>query len=234
MNSDFRFKQFTVRQEKAAMKIGTDGVLLGAWARLEQAGCILDIGTGTGVIALMAAQRNPAACIDAVEIEDDAAEQAAGNIAASPWKERITLHHLSIFDYAPPAGYDYLICNPPFFNRSTPTPESSRNTARHCIRFSHEELLKKAALLLTPQGRFSLILPPKEAEELIRKASLLSLFPLRITRVKPTPDLPVKRWLIELSRMPVLPEESELVIEWQRHRYTAEYIALTKEFYLYL
>ncbi len=106
--------------------------------------------------------------------------------------------------------------------------------ARHCVRFSHEELLKKAALLLAPEGHLSLILPPKEAEELIRKASLLSLFPARITRVKPTPALPVKRWLIELSYAPVFPEESELVTELQKHCYSAEYIELTKHFYLYL
>lgn len=233
MNDYFQFKQFLIRQGQTAMKVGTDGVLLGAWAKLENASFILDIGTGTGLLALMAAQRNPQAHIEAVEIDSAAYLQASQNIASSPWSNRIVLHHLSIFDFSPSCRFDCILCNPPFFLNSTPTPDPSRTTARHCNEFNHTDLLSLAPRLLAPQGKLNLILPVTEAENLLRQAPQHSAILTRITRVKPTPQKAPKRYLLEFSfSHPVVPESDELIIEYSRHNYSPEYQKLTRDFYL--
>lgn len=233
MNDYFQFKQFRILQGQTAMKVGTDGVLLGAWARLEQAVSILDIGTGTGLLALMAAQRNPEARIEAVEIDDAAYRQACQNIASSPWSERIALHLLSIFDFHPADRFDCILCNPPFFLHSTPAPDSSRTTARHCSEFTHTDLLSLSSRLLTPQGRLNLILPVTEAENLLRQAPQYAVSLTRITKVKPTPEKPPKRYLLEFSFSPSgSPESDELIIEYSRHHYSPEYQKITNDFYL--
>ncbi len=233
MNDYFQFKQFLIRQGQTAMKVGTDGVLLGAWAELGNVSSILDIGTGTGLLALMAAQRNPEARIEAVEIDADAYHQACQNVGSSPWNDRITLHHLSIFDFYPPHRFDCILCNPPFFLHSTPTPDSSRTTARHCGEFTHTDLLCLAQRLLTAQGKVNLILPVTEAENLIRQAPQYSAALTRITKVKPTPQKAPKRYLLEFSFSSSDAEEpDELVIEYSRHHYSPEYQRLTDDFYL--
>lgn len=233
MNDYFQFKQFRIRQGQTAMKVGTDGVLLGAWARLDDASSILDIGTGTGLLTLMAAQRNAGARIEAVEIDDDAYRQASRNIASSPWSDRIALHHLSIFDFYPTARFDCILCNPPYFLHSTPTPDSSRTIARHCCEFTHTDLLSLSSRLLTPQGKLNLILPVTEAENLLRQAPQYSAWLTRVTKVKPTPQKAPKRYLLEFSFSPSDPPvPDELVIEYSRLCYSPEYQELTRDFYL--
>lgn len=233
MNDYFQFKQFLIRQGQTAMKVGTDGVLLGAWAKLKNAVSILDIGTGTGLLALMAAQRNPEASIEAIEIDAAAYQQACQNTASSPWCDRITLHHLSVFNFYPSYHFDCILCNPPFFLHSTPTPDNSRTTARHCKEFTHTDLLSLARHLLSPQGKLNLILPVTEAENLIREAPQYAANLTRITKVKPTSPKPPKRYLLEFSfSSPTFLEPDELVIEYSRHNYSPEYQELTRDFYL--
>lgn len=233
MNDYFQFKQFTIHQGETAMKVGTDGVLLGAWANLENASSILDIGTGTGLLALMAAQRNFQARIEGIEIDSAAYRQACRNIAASPWNNRIFLHHLSVFDFHPQHPFDCILCNPPFFLHSTPTPDPSRTIARHCNEFTHIDLLHISQSLLTPNGKLSLILPVTEAEYLIQESPDYSVCLSRITKVKPTPQKKPKRYLLEFSSSPVSsPEKDELIIEYSRHHYSPEYQELTRNFYL--
>lgn len=216
------------------MKVGTDGVLLGAWADLEHAGTILDIGTGTGVIALMAAQRNPQASVDALEIDTEACEEARENVEASPWKERIRVFGCALQEFKPKQGYDCIVCNPPFFVRSTQTPDYHRTLARHCETLSHQELAEHAARLLNPEGCFCTILPVAEAGQLTEYARHAGLFPKRITYVHPTPEKAPKRILTTYVKQESTPEEEHLVVELSRHHYSKAYTALTKEFYLYL
>lgn len=228
----FQFKQFTIHQDRTPMKVGTDGVLLGAWAELEYAEHILDIGTGTGLIALMSAQRNSSARIDAIEIEPDACLQARENVSASRWADRIEVVQSALQDFKPAKTYDSIVCNPPFFINSTPTPDSGRTLARHCSSLPHTELIVHVARLLSPGGTFSVILPVNEAKELIAYAQLHQLYPRRITRVHPTPTKAPKRYLIQFSTDPAAIIEDELVIELSRHQYSKEYIGLTRDFYL--
>lgn len=230
----FRFKQFTVRQERTAMKVGTDGVLLGAWADLERADAILDIGTGTGVIALMAAQRNPQALVDALEIDGEACGEAQENVERSPWKGRIRVIRGALQEFAPEKRYGCVVCNPPFFVDSTRTPDDHRTVARHCDALSHEELAEHAERLLTPEGCLCIILPVAEANRMTEYARRVGLFPSRITYVHPTPEKAPKRILAKFIRQERTTEEDHLVVELSRHRYSKEYTALTKEFYLYL
>lgn len=230
----FRFKQFTVRQDRTAMKVGTDGVLLGAWAEVEEAQNILDIGTGTGLIALMAAQKAPHAHIEAIEIEANACLQAQENIDESPWRDRIHLTQTPLQAYYPPMAFDCIICNPPFFVHSTVCPDNSRSMARHCNSLPHTELIDHVARLLKTTGYFYVILPVAEAKELTAYAQETGLFPIRITYIHPTPDKAPKRSLIKFAKTPRACQENHIVIEISRHQYTKEYIELTKDFYLYL
>lgn len=231
----FQFKQFTVQQDKTPMKVGTDGVLLGAWAAIGKANTILDIGTGTGLIALMCAQRNPLARIDALEIEPHACEQATENIQASPWHDRIQVIHKAIQVYSSPYLYDSIVCNPPFFLNSTKAPDSGRNLARHADTLSHLELLENASRLLAPGGNFSVILPTQESASLLETAKNYELYPQHITYVLPNPGKPAKRLLIRFVTKPVAsPTRDQITVELSRHQYSKEYRDLTGAFYLYL
>ena len=165
-NSQFRFKKFTIEQDRCAMKVGTDGVLLGAWAEIASAERILDIGTGTGLIALMCAQRNELAQIHAIEIDSAAAEQAGENILNSQFSERIELQQVALQEFNPSKEYDAIICNPPFFNSGTNSPVAERNQARHTISLSISDLLLHASRLISESGRLHLILPLDNEEEL--------------------------------------------------------------------
>lgn len=230
----FQFKQFTIHQERTAMKVGTDGVLLGAWAEPEKASNILDIGTGTGLLALMAAQRHPEARIDAIEIEPEAAGQAMENVADSPWHGRIRIYPVSLFDFTATDPYDCILCNPPFFNNSTKTPDNGRTMARHTDTLPHEALIRSVVRLLAGNGSFYIILPTEEAETFIKLAEDARLYVARITKVLPNPGKKPKRYLMKFTfdRIPAVTDE--LVIELSRHEYTPEYISLTKDFYLNL
>ena len=233
-NPYFNFKQFTVRQDRTAMKVGTDGVLLGAWANISGSVRILDIGTGTGLIALMTAQRNIHARIDAIEISSEACGQAKENFEASLWHERLHIFNCSLQEYSSEDTYDTIICNPPFFIHSTQTPDTNRTTARHCEQLTHPELLEHAARLLTITGSFSVILPTTEATAFVKEAREHKLYVSRITHVLPNPEKPAKRWLMEFTKTERNTVTDKLVTELERHKYSEAYILLTKDFYLNL
>lgn len=232
----FNFKQFSIEQDRCAMKIGTDGVLLGAWAPIEhQPFNILDIGTGTGIIALMLAQRSNAEQIDALEIDEDAYEQATDNFENSPWNDRLYCYHAGLDEFMdePEDEYDLIVSNPPFYAEDYKTNDEKRDLARFQDALPFEDLIEAADLLLSEHGILAVIIPFKEEERFLAIAHDFELYPKKITRVKGTPSSEIKRSLLALSRNKIdAPTIDELVIEISRHEYTPEYIALTKEFYL--
>jgi len=233
-NNWFKFKQFIIRQDKTAMKVGTDGVMLGAWA--EASGCkrILDVGTGTGLIALMLAQRSDA-FIDALEINPEAALQAGENVEESPWAGRISVTCVSFQDFCQTAQfpYDLMVCNPPFFSDSLKAKTSSRSLARHNDSLAMDELISGAKSLLNPNGHFCLILPADKEVEMIALAAAYHLFPAKILRIRPIPRKEVKRVLLDFSFFEQEAKESEMIIETGgRHKYSKEYKNLTSEYYL--
>ncbi len=228
----FQFKKFSIQQNNTAMKVGTDGVLLGAWTTIKE-GNVLDIGSGTGLIAIMIAQRSKTAIIDAVELETDACQEAKVNSENCNWSSRIAIHHTTIQDYYPPKKYDLIVSNPPFFINSTKATNSERNSARHTDGLPFIDLIEAVLRLLKSSGLFSLILPLLEAERFIDLAKEQELFLNKKWLVKPTSTKPVKRVLMEFSLtiQPVF--HKELIIETAtRHQYTKDYISLTKDFYL--
>lgn len=229
----FSFKQFTVHHDRCAMKVGTDGVLLGAWAYVDGVRTVLDIGTGTGLIALMVAQRCEAT-VTAIDIEADAVAQARGNVTASPWADRIHVAHQDIRDYSPGFCFDAIVSNPPYFVNSLKCPDNQRNTARHTDNLSAETLMAKVSELLHPEGRFSLIIPAEQVEEAVLTAKECGLFLSRHTAVITRPGLPPKRALLEFRKKETMLRHDELVIELERHMYSEDYKALTKDFYLKL
>lgn len=232
----FQFKQFSIEQDRCAMKIGTDGVLLGAWAPIENNPfSVLDIGTGTGIIALMLSQRSNAQQIDALEIDDDAYEQAVDNFENSPWSDRLFCFHAGLDEFVeePEDEYDLIVSNPPFYTEDYKTENEQRDLARFADAMPFEDLVEAADLMLSENGVFAVIIPFKEENNFIALAKEYELYPIKITRVKGTPTTEIKRSLLALSRKEKLDFSiDELIIETARHIYTAEYIELTKDFYL--
>ena len=219
------------------MKVGTDGVLLGAWTSIEQQPfSILDIGTGTGVIALMLAQRSHAELIDALEIDEDAYEQAVENFENSDWGDRLFCYHAAFDEFVEEMQdeekYDLIVSNPPFYSADYSSGDAKRDQARFAEALPFQELLEGVSLLLSKEGKFSVVIPSSEEEKFLYLAGNFGLFPQRITRVKGNPESPVKRSLLELSFFESQPIEDELIIETARHEYTPEYIELVKDFYL--
>lgn len=217
------------------MKVGTDGVLLGAWSPLKNTPySILDIGTGTGVIALMLAQRSNAAQIDAMEIDDDAYEQAVDNFENSPWGDRLFCYHAGLDEFMeePEDEYDLIVSNPPFYTEDYTSGDEQRDKARFTASLPFEDLIEAADLLLSENGVFCVIIPFKEEDNFVALAKEFDLFPFKITRVKGTPTTEIKRSMIAFSRNKREITTDELIIETARHEYTPEYIALTKDFYL--
>lgn len=237
-NSNFAFKQFSIRQEKCAMKVGTDAVLLGAWAKTYGARRILDIGTGTGVIALMLAQKSGAS-IDAIEIDSVSCEEARENVRQSPWPDRVRVHHISLQDFAKMQDerYELIVSNPPYFNDSLPATEESRTKARHTVLLPFSDLVSGAAKLLAKDGKFCVILPPREGEKFREIAASKGLHLTRITRVKTTPEKTEKRWLMQFAfKAKQQVSDSTLIIEKDNlnaQHYSDEYRELTKDYYLY-
>ena len=227
----FRFKQFAVEQDDVAMKVGTDGVLLGAWANIDNAKHILDIGTGTGVIALQMAQRNSQAQISAVEIDETAAKRARANFDNSPWAERLTVEQTAVQEFSPVEKFDLIVSNPPYFVDSLLPPDSKRSTARHTHDLSFEELDNAVGQLLADGGRFALILPVAEFDKYL---ALTHLHLIRRCDVCPIEGGAVKRVMGEFSKhMPTQIVHETIAIERGKRRdYTDDYRALTKEFYL--
>ena len=200
----FKFKQFTIRQDRCAMKVGTDGTLLGAWASAPVGACrILDIGTGTGLIALMMAQRFPEAQLVGLDIDGFAVCQAKENVKASPFNDRISIVECDISDYHAEAPFEAIVSNPPFFVSSLECPDSQRSIARHTSSLTYETLFKSVNRLLSDSGRFSLVIPTDNRSRLESEAALVGLFVTRICSVRATPDKPIKRYLMEFRKSSV-------------------------------
>ena len=217
------------------MKVGMDGVLLGAWADPSGAERILDIGTGTGLIALMMAQKNSLAQIDAIEIDPEAYPEAVLNVQQSLWNGRIQIELSSFQEFAERTDrkYDLILSNPPFFTNGVKAPIENRAQARHSDSLPLEALILGAANLLAENGRITLVLPIESLPEIKSLADLNKLFISRLCRIKPNPIKPDFRILIELTNSECAIQKSELMIEFEKHHdYTPEYKELTKDFYL--
>jgi len=233
-NQYFQFKQFRINQENCAMKVGTDGVLLGAWAEVENTKQILDIGTGTGLLALMLAQRTNA-IINAIEIDEHAYRQACKNIRASKWKSRISVKHMGFEDFLHinDKKYDLVVSNPPYFEKSLLSTNVQKNTARHTQSLSYKNILQQAKNILSPYGKVCLILPSLQEESCETAALESGLFLNEKLWVKPTPEISPARVLLNFSFNKRTANENTIVIEeGGRHQYSDAYKKLTGNFYL--
>lgn len=231
----FHFKQFSVRHDRCAMKVGTDGVLLGAWADVENKASILDVGTGTGLIALMAAQRNPLAYITAIDIDIDAVEQARENVEASPWNDRIRVLSCDFchpFETFHDERFDLIVSNPPFFKEQVHSDDTQRNLARSADALPLKTLLANAARLLAPDGILSLILPAQVVDEAIGEGALCGLYLSRRCTMRAKATKPSKRTLLEFSKSMKNTENSELILTDADNQRSDEYRILTEAFYL--
>jgi len=231
----FKFKQFTVEQDQCAMQVGTDGVLLGAWVSLEEKpDSILDLGTGTGVIALQLAQRSFAETIDAVEIDENAYEQCFSNFENSDWGDRLFCYHASAQEFVAEIDekYDLIITNPPFYTEDYISENKSRNLARFQDSFPLEHIVACGFHLLSKNGTLALILPKKEEQHFIELAKEAGLFPKRICRVRGNAFSEVKRSLMEFSFSEKETLYENLTIEMARHEYTEDYKNIVRDFYL--
>tara|TARA_B110000467_G_C18248153_1_gene438723 strand:- start:195 stop:896 length:702 start_codon:yes stop_codon:yes gene_type:complete len=230
--STFKFKQFEIAQDKCAMKVGTDGVILGAWTVCNKATNILDIGCGTGLISLMLAQRNDAAVITGIEIEENAFLQSLDNFNNSKWSKRLSIIHTSLQDFSSETKFDLIVSNPPFFTDSTQANNQYRKLARSTNSLNFKELISKSKILLSENGIFSVIIPFPRKEEFISVALENNLYLRRICNVKGTANSLVKRVLMQFNNSQNTILEENLIIEKERHQYTKEYISLCKDFYL--
>jgi tRNA1Val (adenine37-N6)-methyltransferase len=232
-NDYFSFRQFTIKQEKAAFKVGTDGVLLGACADISGDGRILDIGTGTGLIAIMAAQRSDAV-IDAIEPDKDSYEQAKENVQACKWKERINVIHSDLQNFIPENEQKYysIIANPPYFRDSLRNPDTVKSAARHAFSLSSDDILYGCSRLLSDNGSLQLILPYEEGTLFIAEASGYGFFCNNIIKVKPNPAGGVIRLIMKFERTRKPVHEKFLTIETGvRHQYTEDYKEVTRDYY---
>lgn len=241
----FQFKKFTINQDRCAMKVGTDGVLLGAWCPIDNNPfSILDIGAGTGILSLILAQRSNAEHpslqselaqqIDAIEIDENAFEQCVENFESSPWGDRLFCFHAGLDEFMEELEdeYDLIISNPPFYTEDYKTENEQRDLARFSDALPFKDLVEAVNLLLSENGIFAVIIPFKEEEKFIALAKDFELHPFKITRVKGTPTTEIKRSLLAFSKTQKQTLIDELIIETARHQYTEEYIDLTKDFYL--
>ena len=232
----FKFKQFAVNQDRCAMKIGTDAVLLGAWCPIDNnPKSILDVGAGTGILALMLAQRTNADQIDALEIDEEAYEQCVENFENSPWADKLFCYHAALDEFVddPEDEYDLIISNPPFYSEDFKTTDEQRDLARFQDAMPFEDLIEAADLLLSENGTFAVVIPYKEEERFIDLCAEYELYAVKATRVKGSQKTPIVRSLLAFKRyeLSVLTAD-ELVIEINRHEYTDDYINLTQDFYL--
>jgi tRNA1Val (adenine37-N6)-methyltransferase len=235
-NNYFQFKQFRIIQERSAMKVGIDGVLLGAWVDPSGAESILDIGTGTGLIALMMAQKNSSALIDAIEIDLEALDEAKMNVQESAWNDRIQVELSSFQEFAELTDqkYDLIVSNPPFFAKDgLKAPTQNRAQARHSDSLPLEVLISGATNMLAESGRIALILSVENLPEIRNLAISNHLHLLRLCRIKPNPSKSEFRILVELTQKECVTSEENLMIEFEKHHdYTPEYKELTRDFYL--
>lgn len=233
-NDYFQFRQFVVHQQRCAMKVGTDGTLLGAWAAAPSGQCrILDIGTGTGLIALMMAQRFPEAEVTGIDIDEDAVTQAVENVRLSPFSERVRIYRQDIVNFTDIIGFDAIVSNPPYFVDSLACPDDQRTIARHAVSLTYEQLMHLAYHLLKDEGRFSVVVPSDCRAKIEATACLEGFFTTRVCLIKTTPRKQPKRQLIEFQKHPVSELDiSEGVIEVSPNVRSGWYQQLTKEFYI--
>ena len=228
--ASFSFKQFTIQQDRCALKVGTDGVLFGAWVEHAGALRILDIGSGTGVLALIAAQRNATAHIDAVEVDEASAAQAEENVAASPWGDRIRVHHMDVRRMQAAEPFDLIICNPPYYAGYSASPDPRIGLAKHSEALLFPELLDAVERNLAPHGRFAVIIPYTREAEMLSEAARIGLSPSRRCAVRYVPHRPAKRLLFEFVRGASGIRNSELTIEASGpFDYAPEYRALISD-----
>ena len=232
--NSFQFKQFTINQERCGMKVGTDGTLLGAWANAPERPCrILDIGTGTGLLALMMAQRYPEASVVGIDIDKDAAMQAQENVGASPFSDRITIIHGDATKIEDKEEFDAIVCNPPYFVDSLICPKDQRTLARHTVSLTYEQLMGTAYKLLKNDGVFSIVVPTENNDAIESAAAFAGFLISRICMIKTTPNKLPKRQLVELRKARTEDLDFKEVILEEVHNQRSEwYFELTKEFYL--
>jgi tRNA1Val (adenine37-N6)-methyltransferase len=231
----FQFKQFSIQQDKCSMKVGTDGVLLGAWADVEKATRILDIGTGSGLIAIMLGQRNAMAQIHAVEIDDQAYLQATENMENAPWADRLTAFHQSIQEFAEDSKqeYDLIVSNPPFFTGGTFSFNQDRNSVRHTVKLPHGDMLRAVQKLLVKTGKFCVILPFVEGLRFQELATSYHFYCTRVTEVLTNANKPVERLLMQFELESRTPQRDQLIVRQEGPiEWTEAYQNLTRAFYL--
>ena len=234
MRKPFRFKQFSIRDSNCAMKVGTDAVLLGCWVNIEISNHILDIGTGSGIIAMILAQR----CngfIDAVELDNGSFEDAKFNFENCPWSERLKVYNLPFSEFITntKSKYDLVVCNPPYYNNCLKSPSEKVNVSRHTTSLTHNELIDGTKELLKSSGKLSVILPTSEFQAFVDLAAIHQLFCTRKCIIFPKPDKPCNRVLAEFGlQRPVNIESSEITIRDRNEKYHHDYITLTKAFYI--
>lgn len=232
----FQFKQFAILQEKVAMKLSTDAMLLGSWADINTISNALDIGSGTGILALMIAQRNNIATIDGIDINEDAVEQAKENVLASPWSNRIHILHSDLHHYFQTCKkkYDLIICNPPYFSKGFPVVDRGRNMARVAENLDSELLFKSSQNLLTETGKLAVIIPFGNADKFLESAMHHNLFCSRKTIVYSKAGKPPVRMLLEIKKQQTIVQEDILIIEGEKPNiYSDTFKKLTEEFYLH-
>ncbi|MDD7273884.1 MAG: methyltransferase [Prevotella sp.] len=233
----FTFKQFHIEQDQCAMKVGTDGVLLGAWA--EGGKRILDIGTGTGLIALMMAQRYPEAVINGIEIEENAAHQALSNANNSPFKAQIKIFHTSLQNHTAtlacekmPTLYDAIVSNPPFFVASLKNHKSNKTMARHTDTLPFSDLMKCSHFLLQPEGTLSIIIPTDQLKMIETEASIYGFFISQMVHIKTKNNKPSKRLLMQFKKHPSPIIQQEVSLINASNERSEWYTELTKDFYI--
>ena len=232
----FRFQRFSILDGQCGMKIGTDAVLLGAWANV--AGCrrILDIGTGCGLIAMMLAQRteDSFAAVDAIDFEESAASQAAANFSHCPWPDRVTVRHESLQNFTCQqtiGKYDLCVCNPPFFSDSSPSLDPKKSLARHCLQLTREQLMESCSELMNSTGRTCVILPFDQLDCALDIALGFGLHLSRQTNVRPFVDKPFKRVLLEFRVQPSELQRDEFAIRGATGKFSTAYESLTRHFH---
>lgn len=237
-STSFQFQQFTVAQDKCAMKVGTDGILLGAWAPTEEAQHILDIGAGTGLIGLMVAQRTEEGRVVLVEVDQDAAAQATENVQNSPFSQRIEVVRSSIQDYAAriTTKFDLIVSNPPFFTGGVISEQEGRANVRHTLKLSHGDLLRSVQRLLAPTGSFCVVLSWLEGLRFVELAEEYQLYPHRLAKVSPHPDKSANRILLQLKQLPADEVQEEIfsiyATSGEGAARSASYQSLTEDFFL--
>ena len=228
----FQFKQFKIEDDQSAMKVGTDAVLLGAWVSVQNATQILDIGTGSGLIALMLAQKSKAK-IDAIEIDQASAEQAKQNFEESDWSEQLSIENISLQNYCKSATqkYDLIVSNPPFFDQSLKSTRQEKNISKHNDSLKFNELAYGLKKLLSPDGKAAIILPVVEAKHFLDEARMEGLYLNKKLQIIPVIGTEPNRWIVEISAIRSELSEEILSIRDEQRAYTSEYKNLTKDFY---